>query len=232
MGVIAPCDITRGSFFFFQSCDGWSGTFHLFWILDKITGQRIVFFFFIYCILHDVEHLIFRFRWTAAKSIFCSIQPTIWHCGRGESLQRQRLFSASRQEYLCMSLWIKNRPRSQTLWTPTEAVVHFRTGPWSHTDSHNLPLGKRKPSLDSAKKKKKLGAPGREAPSRLALIFFFLSFFFGLCIIKLRPNALKWIISNTEWSYFGVLLRFHRLRSHRAPALRLPHSAARPYYYL
>lgn len=97
----------------------------------------------------------------------------------------------------------------------------------SHTDFSNLPVGKRKPLLDSAKKNK-LGAPGREASHAWHFFFFFS---FGLCIIKLGPNALKWIISNTESSYFGVLLRFQRLRSHCAPALRLPRSAARPSYY-
>lgn len=47
----------------------------------KITGQRLFLFIYFTRAL-ELEHLTFRFRLTAAKSVFWSIQPKIWRCRR------------------------------------------------------------------------------------------------------------------------------------------------------
>lgn len=76
---------------FFQNCDRCSGTFHFFIELLTRSQDSGCFYFFFFTRALELEHLIFRFRLTAAKSVFWSIQPKIWHRRRSESLQRQRL---------------------------------------------------------------------------------------------------------------------------------------------
>lgn len=174
-----------------------------------------------FCFLpRTVTDLSFYFWTLLTRSQQTAAVFTEFICQSGWDQKRQRLALSSLQRHF-------GRAETSNPSTRTEAVVLFRTGPRSHTDS-----AKEKPLLDSAKKKKHptLGAPGCESSHAWHFVrFFFFRPSFPQSmhhqassrrtkVDHLKPYRLIWTL----------LLRFQRLRSHCASALRLPRSLGRP----